>query len=62
MDAEVLALATKQCTSCRAPKPTHESFKETPRNVTRESTAELRKYAALILARTVRSRSATRPS
>jgi uncharacterized membrane protein len=55
-DAEVLALAARHCTSCHARRPTHESFKEAPKNVTLESTAELRKYAALILTQTVQNK------
>ena len=55
-DTEVLALAAKHCTSCHARRPTHESFKEAPKNVTLESTAELRKYAALILTQTVQNK------
>src|SRR5207237_10359350 len=55
-DAEVLAITAKHCTMCHAAKPTHESFKEAPKNVTLESTADLRKYAPLILSQTVQNR------
>jgi uncharacterized membrane protein len=55
-DAEVLALTAKHCVSCHARRPTHESFKEAPKNVTLESTAELRKYAPLILTQTVQNK------
>jgi uncharacterized membrane protein len=55
-DAEVLALTAKHCTNCHARRPTHESFKEAPKNVTLESTAELRKYAALIVTQTVQNK------
>ena len=41
---------------CHARKPTHESFKEAPKNVMLESTAELRKYAPLILTQTVQNK------
>ena len=61
---EVLALTAKHCTMCHARKPTHESFKEAPKNVMLETIADLRKYAPLILprrCRTRRCRSATRP-
>ena len=54
-DAEVLAITAKHCTMCHAAKPTHESFKEAPKNVTLESTADLRKYAPLILSQTVQN-------
>jgi uncharacterized membrane protein len=55
-DAEVLALTAKHCTACHARRPTHESFKEAPKNVMLESTAELRKYAPLILTQTVQNK------
>jgi uncharacterized membrane protein len=55
-DSEVLALAATHCTGCHARRPTHESFKEAPKNVTLESTAELRKYAALILTQTMQNK------
>src|SRR3954447_8207517 len=55
-DAEVLAITTKHCTICHAAKPTHESFKEAPKSVTLESTADLRKYAPLVLTQTVQNR------
>jgi uncharacterized membrane protein len=55
-DAEVLAITTKHCTMCHATKPTHESFREAPKNVVLESTADLRKYAPLILAQTVQNK------
>ena len=42
--------------SCHARRPTHESFKEAPKNVMLESTAELRKYAPLILTQTVQNK------
>jgi uncharacterized membrane protein len=55
-DTEVLALTAKHCVSCHARRPTHESFKEAPKNVVLESTAELRKYSALILTQTVQNK------
>jgi uncharacterized membrane protein len=55
-DTEVLALAAKHCTACHARRPTHESFKEAPKNVMLESTAELRKFAPLILTQTVQNK------
>ena len=55
-DAEVLALSAKHCTMCHARKPTHESFKEAPKNVMLESVAELRKHAPLILTQTVQNK------
>src|SRR5437016_1576070 len=55
-DMEVLAITVKHCSMCHAQKPTHESFKEAPKNVTLESTADLRKYAPLILSQTVQNK------
>ena len=55
-DADVLALTAKHCTTCHARKPTHESFKEAPKNVTLETIADLKKYAPLILTQTVQNK------
>jgi len=55
-DTEVLALSAKHCTMCHAKKPTHESFKEAPKNVMLESVADLRKYAPLIVTQTVQNK------
>jgi uncharacterized membrane protein len=55
-DAEVLAITAKHCTMCHAAKPTHESFKEAPKNVMLESVADLRKYAPLVLSQTVQNK------
>jgi uncharacterized membrane protein len=55
-DADVLALTAKHCTMCHARKPTHESFKEPPKNVTLESIDSIRKYAPLILTQTVQNK------
>ena len=55
-DAEALAITAKHCTMCHAAKPTHESFKEAPKNVVLESTDQLRKYAPLILSQTVQNK------
>ena len=54
--SEVLAIAAKHCTMCHAHKPTHESFKEPPKNVVLETIAELRKLRALILTQTVQNK------
>ena len=55
-DAEVLTIVVKHCSMCHAQKPTHESFKEAPKNVVLESTDQLRKHAALILTQTVQNK------
>jgi len=55
-DAEVLALMQKHCVMCHATKPTHESFREAPKNIVLETIAEIRKHAATISAQTVQTR------
>ncbi len=55
-DAEVLAIANRHCTMCHARKPTHESFKEAPKNVALETAADLRKHAPLIVTQTVHNK------
>jgi len=55
-DMEVLTITVKHCSMCHAAKPAHESFKEPPKNVVLESTADLRKHAALILTQTVQNK------
>src|SRR6266550_1392718 len=55
-DIEVLAIAVKHCTMCHAQKPTHDSFKEAPKNVVLESVDQLRKHAPLILTQTVQNK------
>jgi uncharacterized membrane protein len=55
-DADVLALTTKHCVTCHARKPTHESFKEAPKNVTLETIDDLRKFAPLVLTQTVQNK------
>ncbi len=55
-DAEVMGLVQKHCITCHAKAPTHESFKEPPKNVTLESVAELRKFSQLVLTQTVHNK------
>jgi uncharacterized membrane protein len=55
-DADVLSLTAKHCTMCHAAKPTHESFKEPPKNVALESIGQIRKYAPLIMTQTVQNK------
>lgn len=55
-DGEVLALTTKHCIMCHARKPTHESFKEPPKNVTLETLADLKRFNQLIMIQTVRNK------
>ena len=55
-DAEVLVIVHKHCTACHAASPTHESFREAPKNIVLESVADLKKHAAVIYAQTVQGR------
>jgi uncharacterized membrane protein len=55
-DSEVLAIVVKHCSMCHAQKPSHESFKEPPKNVVLETTDQLRKHAALIVTQTVQNK------
>ncbi|HWV41921.1 urate hydroxylase PuuD [Pseudorhodoplanes sp.] len=55
-DGEVLALTSKHCISCHARKPTHESFKEPPKNVTLETLADLKRFNQLIMIQAVRNK------
>lgn len=55
-DAQVMAITHKHCVMCHAIKPTHESFQEAPKNITLESVADLRKYAALIYLQAVQNK------
>jgi len=52
----VLALTSKHCITCHAKKPTHESFKEPPKNVTLETLADLKRFNQLIMIQTVRNK------
>ena len=55
-DAEALALVQKHCVMCHATKPTHESFREAPKNIALETIADIRKHAATISAQTVQTK------
>ena len=55
-DSEVLALTAKHCTMCHSRRPTHESFKEPPKNVTLETLADLKRFNQLIMIQTVRNK------
>ena len=49
-------LSQKHCTMCHAAKPTHESFQEAPGNVTLETLADLKKYAARVYVQAVQNK------
>ena len=55
-DAEALRITQVHCHACHAAKPTHESFKEPPKNVVLESSADLRRYGNLILVQVVQNK------
>lgn len=55
-DAEALALVQKHCVMCHATKPTHESFREAPKNIALETISDIRKHAATISAQTVQTK------
>ena len=55
-DAEALAIVHRHCVMCHAVKPTHEAFQEAPKNVTLETVANLKKFAALIYVQTVQNK------
>ena len=55
-DMDVLTISAKHCMTCHARHPTHESFKEAPKNVMLETIDELKRYANLIMAQTVQNR------
>jgi uncharacterized membrane protein len=55
-DSEALAIVQRHCVMCHAVKPTHESFQEAPKNVSLETIAELKKYAATVYIQTVQTK------
>jgi uncharacterized membrane protein len=55
-DMEVLTITVKHCAMCHAAKPTHESFKEAPKNVVLETTEQLLKHSALIMTQAVQNK------
>ena len=55
-DAEALGIARKHCVMCHTAKPTHQSFREAPKNIILETSADLKKYAGVIFAQTVQTK------
>ena len=55
-DTEALGIARKHCVMCHTAKPTHQSFREAPKNIILETSAELKKYADVIFAQTVQTK------
>ncbi|MEM6661861.1 MAG: urate hydroxylase PuuD [Pseudomonadota bacterium] len=54
-DAEVMAIAQTHCVACHAAYPADPYFDEAPGGVALETTAELRRYSAQVMAQAVRS-------
>jgi uncharacterized membrane protein len=55
-DIEALGIARKHCVMCHTAKPTHQSFREAPKNIFLETAADLKRYAAVIFAQTVQTK------
>jgi len=55
-DMQAMQIVQKHCVMCHAKNPTHESFKEPPKNVALETTDQLRQYARLVLTQTVQNK------
>ena len=55
-DAEALAIVQKHCVMCHAATPSHDSFREAPKNLTLETPAEIRKHAATVYIQTVQTK------
>ncbi len=54
-DEAVMAIARTHCTACHARRPTHEGINEAPKATRLETTAELLRYADLVLKQAVAS-------
>ena len=55
-DAEAQGIVARHCLMCHARHPSHPAFKEPPKNVTLETTAEMRRYGQQIYMQTVQNR------
>jgi uncharacterized membrane protein len=55
-DVEALAIVQKHCVMCHAAMPSHDSFREAPKNLTLETLAEIRKNAATVYIQTVQTK------
>jgi uncharacterized membrane protein len=47
-DTDALKISETHCVTCHARRPSHEAFKEAPKNVTLETVADLKRFAPLI--------------
>jgi uncharacterized membrane protein len=55
-DVESLRIVHKHCTTCHTLNPTHESFREAPKNIVLETVPDLKKHAGVIFAQTVQTK------
>jgi uncharacterized membrane protein len=55
-DTEALGIVRKHCVMCHTASPTHQSFREPPKNIILETADDLKKYAAVIFAQTVQTK------
>jgi uncharacterized membrane protein len=55
-DGDVLAIIQKHCVMCHAATPSHESFRQAPKNIALQTLAEIKKHAAAVYAQTVQTR------
>src|SRR5512140_3765778 len=55
-DDDALAIVRKHCVMCHAANPSHESFREAPKNGTLETIPDIRKHAATLYTQTVQTR------
>ena len=55
-DADAQNIVTRHCLSCHAKNPSHPAFKEPPKNVALETTADMRRFGQQIYMQTVQNR------
>jgi len=55
-DAQAQVIVTKHCLMCHARHPSHPAFKDPPKNVALETTADLRRFGQQIYMQTVQNR------
>jgi uncharacterized membrane protein len=55
-DAEAQGIVARHCLMCHARHPSHAAFKEPPKNVTLETTADMRRFGQQIYMQTVQNR------
>ena len=55
-EAQALQIVSTHCVACHARRPTHESFKEPPKNVVLETAADLKRFAAGVAQQSVQSK------